>query len=139
MIDMKRVAPLPLRTCPSKPKLLRARNGWQHPFSVAALRPTLDERPGKDPHKDPFQTSRNEQSENWTMTPCPGAPSQHKQGVSAMLLLRQEIVELLLENGEVGTAKMAELKLPEEVDTRRDQEVLAQLGVNIEYLLEERA
>jgi hypothetical protein len=34
---------------------------------------------------------------------------------------------------------MAELKLPEEVDTRRDQEVLAQLGVNIEHLLEERA
>jgi hypothetical protein len=56
-----------------------------------------------------------------------------------MLLLRQEIVELLLENGDVGTAKMAELKLPEEVDTRRDQEVLTQLGVNIEYLLEERA
>jgi hypothetical protein len=73
------------------------------------------------------------------MTPCPGAPSQHKQGGGAMLLLRQEIVALLLENGDVGTAKMAELKLPEEVDTRRDQEVLAQLGVNIEYLLEERA
>jgi hypothetical protein len=72
------------------------------------------------------------------MTPCPGAPSQHKQGVGAMLLRRQEIVALL-ENGDVGTAKMAELKLPEEVDTRRDQEVLAQLGVNIEHLLEERA
>jgi hypothetical protein len=55
-----------------------------------------------------------------------------------MLLRRQEIVALL-ENGDVGTAKMAELKLPEEVDTRRDQEILAQLGVNIEYLLEERA
>ena len=56
-----------------------------------------------------------------------------------MLLLRQEIVALLLENGDVGTAKQVELKLPEEVDTRRDQEVLAQLGVNIEHLLEERA
>ena len=56
-----------------------------------------------------------------------------------MLLLRQEIVELLLQNGDVGTAKMVELRLPEQVDTRRDQELLTELGVNIEYLLDERA
>ena len=54
-----------------------------------------------------------------------------------MLLLGQEIVELLLENGDVGTARMVELKL-EEVDTRRDQELLTQL-CDIEYLLHERA
>lgn len=55
-----------------------------------------------------------------------------------MLLPRQEIVELLLAEGDAGTAKMVELKLPEQVDTQRDQELLAELGVNIEYLLEER-
>jgi hypothetical protein len=56
-----------------------------------------------------------------------------------MLLLRQEIVELLLENGDVGTAKTVELKLPEQVDTRRDEDLLTELGVNIEYLLDQRA
>jgi hypothetical protein len=56
-----------------------------------------------------------------------------------MLLPRQEIVELLLAEGDAGTAKMVELKLPEQVDTQREQELLAELGVNIEYLLEERA
>jgi hypothetical protein len=54
-------------------------------------------------------------------------------------LLRQEIVELLLQNGDVGTAKMVELKLPEHVDTPRDQELLTELGVDIEYLLNEHA
>lgn len=56
-----------------------------------------------------------------------------------MLLLRQEVVELLLQNGDVGTAKMAELKLPEEVNTTRDQELLTELGVDVEYLLDEHA
>jgi hypothetical protein len=76
---------------------------------------------------------------NWTKPPCPGAPSQHKQGVGAMLLLRQEIVALLLENGEVGTAKQVESTLPQLVNTNRDEDLLIELGVNIEHLLDERA
>jgi hypothetical protein len=56
-----------------------------------------------------------------------------------MLLLRQGIVELLLENGDIGNANQVELKLPEQVDKRWDQELLSQLGVNIEHLLDERA
>jgi hypothetical protein len=56
-----------------------------------------------------------------------------------MLLLRQEIVALLLENGEVGTAKQVESTLPQLVNTNRDEDLLIELGVNIEHLLDERA
>jgi hypothetical protein len=56
-----------------------------------------------------------------------------------MLLLRQEIVELLLENRDIRNPEQVELKPPEQVDTRRDQELLTQLSVKIEHLLDERA
>ena len=52
-----------------------------------------------------------------------------------MLLQKQEIVDRLEENGDIGTARQAELVLPEQVDTDRDQQLLTELGVNIEYLL----
>jgi hypothetical protein len=50
-----------------------------------------------------------------------------------MLLLRQEIVALLLENGDVGTAKQVESTLPQLVNTSRDEDLLIELGVNIEH------
>jgi hypothetical protein len=52
-----------------------------------------------------------------------------------VLLQKQEIVDRLEENGDIGTARQAELVLPEQVDTDRDQQLLTELGVNIKYLL----
>ena len=52
-----------------------------------------------------------------------------------MLLQKQEIVDRLEENGDIGTARQTELVLPDQVDTDRDQQLLTELGVNIEYLL----
>jgi len=52
-----------------------------------------------------------------------------------MLMQRQEIVDRLEENGDVGTTRQIESVLPEQVDTERDQQLLTQLAVNIEYLL----
>jgi hypothetical protein len=54
---------------PMEAEVAPARNGCQHPFSVPATRPTLEERPGKDPFQ--LATTGNQ---NWIMTPCPGAP-----------------------------------------------------------------
>jgi hypothetical protein len=49
-------------------------------------------------------TSRNEQFEQ-DHDPCPGALNQDKQGVGTKLLVREEILGLLLENGDIATAK----------------------------------
>ncbi len=55
-----------------------------------------------------------------------------------MLLLREEIVEMLRENGDHGTAHQAESTLPQQVDTDADRELLEKEGINIDYLLSRR-
>ncbi|MBA3529142.1 MAG: hypothetical protein H0T91_07545 [Propionibacteriaceae bacterium] len=59
-------------------------------------------------------------------------------GEREMLLLKQEIVEMLRDNGDVGTAHQAEAKLPDEVDTDKDGDLLKQEGIDIDYLLSRR-
>lgn len=56
-----------------------------------------------------------------------------------MRLLKQEIVEMLKDNGDIGTAQLVEAKFPKEVDTDKDDELLRQEGVDIEYLLSRRS
>ena len=55
-----------------------------------------------------------------------------------MMLQRQEIIEMLVDNGDMGTARQAETQLPEEVDSDKDSELLRQLGIDVEYLLSRR-
>jgi hypothetical protein len=55
-----------------------------------------------------------------------------EKGVDEMMLLRQELVELLQEEGDLGTAHRAESILPEQIDTLRDRDLLNQLEVTIE-------
>lgn len=55
-----------------------------------------------------------------------------------MLLLKQEIVEMLRDNGDVGTAHQAEAKLPDEVDTDKDGDLLKPEGIDIDYFLSRR-
>ena len=55
-----------------------------------------------------------------------------------MLLQKQEIIEMLRDNGDVGTAHQAETTLPDEVDTDKDRELLVQQGIDIDYLLSRR-
>jgi len=59
--------------------------------------------------------------------------------VIVVLLLKQEIVAMLQDNGDVVTAQQAEAKLPDEVDTDADEELLREEGINIEYLLSRRS
>ena len=56
-----------------------------------------------------------------------------------VLLLKQEIVAMLQDNGDVVSAQQAEAKLPDEVDTDADGELLREEGINIEYLLSRRS
>jgi hypothetical protein len=58
--------------------------------------------------------------------------------VAEMMLLRQELVDLLQENGDIGTARQAELILPEQIDTLRDRDLLNQLRIDVEYLLDRK-
>jgi hypothetical protein len=46
---------------------------------------------------------------------------------------------MLQDNGDLVTAQQAEAKLPNEVDTEADAELLRQEGINIEYLLSNRS
>jgi hypothetical protein len=59
-----------------------------------------------------------------------------EEGVAEMMLPRQELVDLLQENGDIGTAKQAELTLPEQIDTLRDRDLLKQLRIDVEDLLD---
>jgi hypothetical protein len=51
-----------------------------------------------------------------------------------MKLQRQEIVDLLRENGDTATAHQAEANLPEHIDTETDRELLAEQGIDLETL-----
>jgi hypothetical protein len=61
-----------------------------------------------------------------------------EEGVDEMLLPRQELVDLLQEEGDIGTARQAELSLPEQIDTLKDRDLLNQLRVNVEDLLDRK-
>ncbi len=54
------------------------------------------------------------------------------------MLQRQDIIEMLRDNGDVGTAHQAETQLPDVVDPDEDSELLKQLGIDVEYLLSRR-
>ena len=56
-----------------------------------------------------------------------------------VLLLKEEIVEMLKDNGDLVTAQQAEANLPNEVDTDADGDLLREEGINIEYLLSRRS
>lgn len=59
----------------------------------------------------------------------------HTAGVRSMKLARSDIVDMLRENGDVGSAHQAEANLPEVVDTDTDHDALAVCGVDVDYLL----
>jgi hypothetical protein len=59
--------------------------------------------------------------------------------VIVVLLLKEEIVEMLKDNGDLVTAQQAEANLPNEVDTDADGDLLREEGINIEYLLSRRS
>lgn len=52
-----------------------------------------------------------------------------------MKLRRQEIVDLLRENGDTGTAHQAEANLPQHIDIETDRDLLAEHGIDVESLL----
>jgi hypothetical protein len=54
-----------------------------------------------------------------------------------LLLPKQEIIEWLAKNGDPETAFEVEANLPEQVDTDQDRELLAQVGVDVESLLDQ--
>ena len=56
-----------------------------------------------------------------------------------VLLLKEEIVEMLKDNGDLVTAQQDEANLPDEVDTEADGDLLREEGINIEYLLSRRS
>ena len=56
-----------------------------------------------------------------------------------VLLQKQDIVAMLEDNGDLVTAQQADAKLPDEVDTDADVELLREEGINIEYLLSRRS
>ena len=56
-----------------------------------------------------------------------------------VLLQKQDIIAMLQDNGDLVTAQQAEAKLPDEVDTDADVELLREEGINIEYLLRKRS
>lgn len=61
-----------------------------------------------------------------------------EEGVDEMLLPRKQLVDLLQEEGDIGTARQAELSLPEQIDTLKDRDLLDQLRVNVEDLLDRK-
>ena len=54
-------------------------------------------------------------------------------------LRKQDVVAMLQDNGDLVTAQQAEAKLPDEVDTDADAELLQAEGIDIEYLLSNRS
>jgi hypothetical protein len=93
-------------------------------------------------------SARSRASPDWDSGTCGGDPqkgtSRHQWklkrqwGASDMVLTRQEIVEMLRDNGDLGTAHQAEAQLPETVNLDKDRELLQQHGIDIEYLLSRR-
>ncbi len=55
-----------------------------------------------------------------------------------MELTKQEIIEMLQENGDLGTAHQASTELPDVVDHDKDRELLRQNGIDLDYLLSRR-
>lgn len=51
-----------------------------------------------------------------------------------MMVTKQQLVELLRQEGDEGTARQAEIELPDQVDTERDSELLDKYGINVSDL-----
>jgi len=51
-----------------------------------------------------------------------------------MKVLRQDIVDRLREEGDMGSAHRAETELPVEVDSEEDREVLDRIGLDLATL-----
>jgi len=52
-----------------------------------------------------------------------------------MQIDKQQIIELLRQQGDEGTAHQAEAELPDQVDPDRDSGLLDKLGINVKDLL----
>lgn len=68
----------------------------------------------------------------------PAASTNEDEVQESMTLQKQEIIEMLRDNGDEGTAHQAETQLPDVVDPDKDSELLKQLGINVDYLLSRR-
>lgn len=54
------------------------------------------------------------------------------------MLQKQEMIEMLSDDGDVGTAHQVATQLPDVVDLDKDSEVLREHRVDIEHLLSRR-
>ncbi|HET6560785.1 MAG TPA: hypothetical protein VFG72_02840 [Marmoricola sp.] len=52
-----------------------------------------------------------------------------------MKIDKQQIIDLLMQQGDQGTATQAESELPDQVDTEKDQGLLEKFGINIGDLI----
>jgi hypothetical protein len=48
---------------------------------------------------------------------------------------KKQIIDLLMQQGDQGTATQAESQLPDQVDTDKDKGLLEKFGINIEDLI----
>ena len=55
-----------------------------------------------------------------------------------MELTKQEIIEMLEENGGLGTARQASTVLPDVVDRDKDRDLLEQHAIGLDYPLSKR-
>lgn len=52
-----------------------------------------------------------------------------------MQISKQQILELLNQQGDEGTAQQAQAELPDQVDTERDSGLLEKYGINVQDLV----
>lgn len=52
-----------------------------------------------------------------------------------MKIDKQQIIDLLMQQGDQGTAAQAESQLPDQVDTDKDQGLLEKFGINVGDLI----
>jgi hypothetical protein len=52
-----------------------------------------------------------------------------------MKIDKQQIIDLLMQQGDQGTATQAQSELPDQVDTDKDQGLLEKFGINIGDLI----
>lgn len=68
-------------------------------------------------------------------TPCRAPPYGGGEGIPALQLDKNQIIEFLKERGEHGKAQQADQQLPDKVDTDQHGGLLAQHGVSVEELI----
>ena len=52
-----------------------------------------------------------------------------------MQIGKEQIIELLKNRGDEGTARQAEQQLPDQVDTEKDAGLLEKLGINVQDII----